>query len=207
MTRILIRSIENRFFESLSPNKVIVLLGPRRIGKTFLLKKLVSKLEEPYLMLNGEDLDTRTKLEHRSKQNYLHLLGSKRVLLIDEAQKIPEVGKVLKLIVDEIEGIRIVVTGSSAFDINIYTGEPLTGRKKDFNLFALSESEFSQIENPIEKIGNLKQRLVYGSYPELVNIPDETDKREYLQNLVNSYLLKDILEFEFEFLLPQPLNH
>jgi len=153
-------------------------------------------LEEPYLLLNGEDLDTRTKLEHRSKQNYLHLLGSKRVLLIDEGQKIPEVGKVLKLIVDEIEGIRIVVTGSSAFDFNKYTGEPLTGRKKDFNLFALSESEFSQIENPIEKIGNLKQRLVYGSYPELVNIPDETDKREYLQNLVNSYLLKDILEFE-----------
>jgi len=123
-------------------------------------------------------------------------LGSKRVLIIDEAQKIPEVGKVLKLMIDEIDGLKILVTGSSAFDLNKYTGEPLTGRKREFNLFALTEQEFDQIEDKIEKVSNLKQRLVFGNYPELIQLQDEIDKREYLQDLVNSYLLKDILEFE-----------
>ena len=98
--------------------------------------------------------------------------------------------------VDEIEGIRILATGSSAFDINKYTGEPLNGRKKTFNLFALSEAELGQVEDDIQRMANLKQRLVYGNYPELLQIPDEDEKREYLQDLVNAYLLKDILEFE-----------
>ena len=126
----------------------------------------------------------------------MNLLGSKRILIIDEAQKIPEVGSILKLMVDEIEGIRILVTGSSAFDINQYTGEPLTGRKKTFNLFALCEEEFNQVETEVQKIANLKHRLVYGSYPELLQLPNSDDQREYLQDLVSAYLLRDILAFE-----------
>ncbi len=196
MDKILSRTIEEQVKKSMIANKVVTLLGPRRVGKTVLIKQLIDNLKEPYLLLNGEDVDTRKILEHRSKQHYLNLLGDKRMLFIDEAQKIPEVGKILKLMVDEIEGIRILVTGSSAFDINKYTGEPLTGRKKDFNLFTLSEQEFDQVENDIEKISNLKHRLVYGNYPELLQLSDDDDKREYLQGLVNSYLLKDILEFE-----------
>lgn len=196
MKKILRRTIEENIKKSLVPNKVVVLLGPRRVGKTVLVKGLTTNLKEPYMLLNGEDADTRKKLEYRSKQNYLNLLGSKRILIIDEAQKIPEVGKILKLMVDEIEGLKVLVTGSSAFDMNKYTGEPLTGRKKDFNLFALSEQELDQIENDIEKVSNLKHRLVYGNYPELLQFEDEEDKQDYLQNLVNSYLLKDILEFE-----------
>ena len=196
METILTRSIENQVIKSLAPNKVVILLGPRRVGKTVLIRQIIERLEEPYLLLNGEDVDVRKRIEHRSKQHYLNVLGSKRILIIDEAQKIPEVGRILKLMVDEIEGIRILATGSSAFDINKYTGEPLTGRKKTFNLFALSEAELGQVEDDIQRMANLKQRLVYGNYPELLQIPDEDEKREYLQDLVNAYLLKDILEFE-----------
>ncbi len=196
MQTILTRSIESQVLKSLVPNKVIILLGPRRVGKTVLIRQIIESIEEPYLLLNGEDIDIRKRLEHRSKQHYLNLLGSKRILIIDEAQKIPEVGSLLKLMVDEIQGIKILVTGSSAFDINKYTGEPLTGRKKTFNLFALSEKELDQVEDEIQKMSNLKQRLVYGNYPELLQFEDEDEKREYLQDLVNAYLLKDILEFE-----------
>ncbi|MCB0540924.1 MAG: ATP-binding protein [Bacteroidetes bacterium] len=186
------RIIEDQVIKSLVPNKVLILLGPRRVGKTVLIKQVIQKLNEPYLLLNGKDFSVLEILSRRSVQNYKNLLGDKRVLLIDEAQKIPDIGKILKLMVDEIEGIRIL----SAFDIGKYTGEPLTGRKKTFNLFSLSEQELDQIENQIEKRDNLRQRLIYGNYPELVQINNLEDKAEYLNEIVNSYLLKDILAFE-----------
>ncbi len=190
------RTIEKKLFSSMVPGKVIVLLGPRRVGKTVLINKIIENLNEPYLLLNGENLDARKLLEYRSTQSYINLLGGKKVLIIDEAQKIPEIGAKLKLMIDEIEGLRILVTGSSAFDINKYTGEPLTGRKKTFNLFPLSESELNQTEDIISKKANLRQRLVFGNYPELIHIPDTEEKTDYLKDLVNSYLLKDILELE-----------
>ena len=196
MNNLLKRSIEDQVFKNLIPNKVVVLLGPRRVGKTVLIHQIIDQLTEPYLLLNGENMDSRKILAHRSTQNYLNLLGSKRLLIIDEAQKIADIGEILKLMIDEIVGLKILVTGSSAFDINKYTGEPLTGRKKTFNLFALSEEELDQTEDIIQRAANLKQRLIYGNYPELIHLPDKEDKRDYLQELVNSYLLKDILEFE-----------
>lgn len=190
------RSIEEQILESLIPGKVVVLLGPRRVGKTILLQQVIESLDEPYLLLNGEDFAVVDLLYRRSAQNYKNLLGDKRVLLIDEAQKIPEIGKVLKLMIDEIEGLRVLVTGSSAFDIDKYTGEPLTGRKKTFNLFPLSEAEYNQIESLVSKNDNLRERLIYGNYPELVQIKNKEDKADYLREIVNSYLLKDILTFE-----------
>ena len=190
------RSIEGQIIDSLFPNKVIVLLGLRRVGKTILLEQVISRLDEPYLLLNGEDFAVVDLLSRRSVQNYKNLLGDKRVLLIDEAQRVPEIGKVLKLMIDEIKGLRVLVTGSSAFDIDKYTGEPLTGRKKTFNLFPLSEAEYNQIENLVSKKDNLRERLIYGNYPELVQIKNREDKADYLREIVNSYLLKDILSFE-----------
>lgn len=190
------RIIEDQVLKSLTPNKVIILLGPRRVGKTILIKQVIEKLEEPYLLLNGEDFTVLEILARRSVQNYKNILGDKRVLLIDEAQKIPEIGKILKLMIDEIEGLKILVTGSSAFDIDKFTGEPLTGRKKTYNLLSLSEQELDQVENIIEKKDNLRLRLIYGNYPELLHLNDLEDKSEYLKEIVNSYLLKDILAFE-----------
>lgn len=192
----IIRQIEKAILQSLQSNKVIVLLGPRRAGKTVLLKKLIGKIDKPYLFMNGEDVLSTQSLARRSAIHYKNLLQGKKILIIDEAQKVPDIGKILKLMVDEIEGIEIIVTGSSAFDITRYTGEPLTGRKKTFHLFPFSELEYFELEQPHEKKEYLRHRLIYGNYPELIHLPDNKSKIEYLQELLNSYLLKDILTFE-----------
>jgi predicted AAA+ superfamily ATPase len=118
------------------------------------------------------------------------------MLIIDEAQSIPQIGLVLKLMVDEISGLKVLVTGSSAFDLGNATGEPLTGRKSVFTLYPLSEREFSGTETIIERTDRLKMRLVFGNYPELIHLSDIDEKREYLIELINSYLLKDIFSFE-----------
>ncbi len=193
---ILDRIVEKQILKSLVPNKVVVLVGPRRVGKTILLNQIIKKIKEPYLLLSGEDFEVLSLLERRSIQNYKSILGRKRVLFIDEAQKIPDIGNKLKLMVDHIEGLKVLITGSSAFDIGNYTGEPLTGRKMTYNLFAFSEQELNQVENIIEKKGNLRERLVFGSYPELIHKSGNEEKAEYLREVINSYLLKDILAFE-----------
>lgn len=193
---VLTRTLENRLLNTLVPNKVILLLGARRTGKTILLKKVIQSLQEPHLFLNGEDMSVQELLARRTIANYQKLLGNTRVLVIDEAQKIPEIGQILKLMVDEIEGLKILVTGSSAFTITQETGEPLTGRKRTLNLYPLSEAEYDQIETPFQKQDQLRERLVYGNYPELLHLEDRKDKEEYLNEIVNSFLLKDVLSLE-----------
>ncbi|MFZ0472764.1 MAG: AAA family ATPase, partial [Bacteroidales bacterium] len=144
--KIIKREISNSILGKLKPNKVVIISGARRTGKTFLLKEIIKNIKEPYMLLNGEDFNTSMLLSKRSAENYRQLIGSKKYLLIDEAQKIPEIGSILKLMVDELPGIRIIATGSSAFDLGNLAGEPLTGRKYTINLFPLSEREFNQAE-------------------------------------------------------------
>lgn len=190
------RAIEDEVLKYLRPNKIVVLLGPRRVGKTVLIQQILNRISEPYLLLHGEDQDVRRQLEYRSTQRYKNIIGGKSLLIIDEAQKIPEIGNVLKLMVDTIAGIKILATGSSAFDLEKFTGEPLTGRKHTFYLFGLSEKELNQTENIFEKEANLRNRLVYGNYPELIHLEDLQERKAYLDELIKSYLLKDILEFD-----------
>jgi predicted AAA+ superfamily ATPase len=190
------REIATLVIGKIGPDKVIIINGARRVGKTFLLKEIIKEINEPYVLLNGEDINTHVILSKRSVANYRQFLGSKKILIIDEAQKIPEIGRILKLIVDELSGIKVIVTGSSAFDLMNNTGEPLTGRKYTFDLFPLSEREFSQLETPIEHVDRLNQRLIYGNYPELLHLPDGLEKRDYLNEIISSYLLRDILIFE-----------
>jgi len=189
------RAVETSLKKALQPNKVIVLLGPRRVGKTILIDKLIKKVKKPHLLLNGEDVLVQQSLERRSIAHYKNLLVDVKLLIIDEAQKIPEIGSILKLMIDNIPGLEIIVTGSSAFDISRLTGEPLTGRKKTIHLFPFSELEYNQIENQIEKQEHIRHRLVYGNYPELTHIKDNKDKASYLKEMLNSYLLKDILTY------------
>ena len=190
------RDITENIIKKLQPNKVVIVFGARRVGKTVLVKEILETIDEPILSLNGEDINVHDKLAIRSVENYKQLIGSYRVLYIDEAQKIPDIGLKLKLMVDEIEGLKIIISGSSSFDISKEAGEPLTGRKYTFNLFALSENEYTQIENSISKIDKLRERLIFGNYPELLHLPDQTDKIDYLNDMVSSYLLKDILVYE-----------
>jgi hypothetical protein len=190
------RSIEKKFDKVLQPNKVLILLGARRVGKTELLKSQIEKLKESYLLLNGEDAATVSVLNNRTVENYKRLLGEVRLLVIDEAQTIPEIGKILKLMIDEIKGLKIIATGSSVFDLENELGEPLTGRDITVKLFPLSQMELSTQENLIETRGRLEERLILGSYPELQQYIGWDDKVKYIDGLVNSYLIRDILAFE-----------
>lgn len=192
----ILRKAENLIKNKTKPGKVVVLHGARRVGKTFLIKKYLETVDEKYIFWNGEDFAVHELLSRRSIQNYKNILGGTKLLVIDEAQKIPAIGQVLKLIVDSFEDLKVIVIGSSAFDIANLTGEPLTGRKYEIMLYPVSENEFMQFEKPEERHDNLLQRLVYGNMPELINIGDPDDKAAYLREVVNSYLLKDIIAFE-----------
>ena len=192
----LVRDLSENIIKKLKPNKVVIILGARRVGKTVLVKEILRKLNEPFLALNGEDINVHDKLAIRTVENYKQIIGSYKLLYIDEAQKIPEIGLKLKLMVDEIEGLKVIISGSSSFDIYKDAGEPLTGRKYSFNLYAISENEYNQVENNISKVDKIRERLIYGNYPELLHIPDQEDKVDYLNEMVSSYLLKDILVYE-----------
>ena len=190
------RAIEKTLIERLIPNKVNLIFGTRRVGKTFLLKKILSTVGFKTLSLQGEDADTQRLLAERSIANYQRILQNIELLVIDEAQAIPEIGKILKLIIDNIEGIRVIVTGSSAFDLANLSGEPLTGRAFFHELYPISQQELMEQENALQTTQNLEDRLIYGGYPELWNLPFGVSKAEYLKELLNTYLLKDIIAFE-----------
>ena len=192
----LVRELSNLILNKLQPNKVVILYGARRVGKTMLVKEILANVNEPILRLNGDDINVHDKLSIRSIENYKQILGTCKLLYIDEAQKIPEIGLKLKLMIDEIEGLRIIISGSSSFDIHKNDGEPLTGRKYTFTLYTLSENEYTQIENNINKMDKVRERLVFGNYPELLHLPDRQDKVDYLNEMISSYLLKDILVYE-----------
>lgn len=187
---------ERKILDKLKPKKVCVLLGPRRVGKTELIKKIADQSKEPVLFLNGDDIRTHLLLEERSVANYRQVLGDNKLLIIDEAQEIENIGQKLKLIVDEIDELKVLITGSSAFEINNQVGEPLVGRKHVFHMYPLAQLEYASVENSLQTAENLEERLIYGSYPELLHIPDFKQKQNYLNELVFSYLIKDVLSFE-----------
>jgi hypothetical protein len=191
------REIKARFLEKLVAGKVLILLGARRVGKTSFIKELVKEnITEPLLSLNGEDMSVSEIFKNRTIENFKRLIGNNKILIVDEAQKIDGIGQALKLMTDEFPDLKIIVTGSSVFDLGNKLGEPLTGRKNSFYLFPLSQSEFSTKENLIETKSNLEERLIFGSYPEILSYASAKDKTDYLNELVSSYLLKDILEFD-----------
>lgn len=191
------RGIDLLFHKKVLPNKVLILLGARRVGKTAFIKNYLSKIpKNDFLQLNGEDINDANLLKERSVSNYSRLLANVKLLVIDEAQNIPEIGLILKLIVDSIDGIKIIATGSSVFDLSNKLGEPLVGRKNTIYLFPLAQMEFSNYENYKATSSKLEERLLFGSYPELEQYPDWNDKISYLKEIINAYLLKDILIFE-----------
>lgn len=181
--------------QSVKPNKVTVVYGPRQTGKTTLLQKYLENRKN-YLLLNGEDIFVQQQLSSQSIQQLKTLIGNNKLLVVDEAQKIPNIGINLKLCVDHIKDLSVIATGSSAFDLNKYIGEPLTGRKHVLKMFPLSQLELNTIENSIIREAHLESRLIYGSYPEVVLCETNEEKKEYLIELVNDYLCKDILELE-----------
>lgn len=190
------RLIQDQLTSKIGLNKVLLLFGTRRVGKTFLLKQIEKSLDIPFIHFNAEDNESRVLLENRSAANYKRLIGDHKLVIIDEAPVIPEVGKCLKLMIDEIEGLTIIATGSSVFDLSNKTGEPLTGRSYTHFLYPVAQIELSAQENFLQTMQSLDERLIFGSYPEVLNLNTLEQKADYLKDLVNSYLLKDILVFE-----------
>jgi predicted AAA+ superfamily ATPase len=194
--KIVSRLLEAKLEANIGKNKVLLVMGTRRVGKTFLLKAIEKKLDRQIIKLNGEDLDVQETLQNLREANYRRIIGDANLVFIDEAQAIPEIGKVLKLMIDSFSELTIIATGSSSFDLLNKAGEPLTGRKISFHLYPLAQAELSKIESPLETQQYLEERLILGSYPELLQLNTFKEKSEYLLDLIQSYLLKDILSFE-----------
>ena len=178
------------------PGKVVVIYGPRRVGKTTLLKKYLESVHEEVLFVNGDDIVVRQYLESRSTEKLTDFVGNHSLLLVDEAQYVKQIGLNLKIIVDNIPSLRIIATGSSSFDLAKDIGEPLTGRKKVLKLLPLAQLEIAHIEKPHQTKANLDARLIYGAYPEVVLLRSNTERQAYLHELLSSYLFKDILQLE-----------
>ena len=189
------RTLQPILEQALPLQKVTLLLGARRTGKTALLQVMYANYRDKTLWLNGEDVDTHALLEHRSEGNYRRLLAGKSLLIIDEAQYIPDIARKAKLMIDTITPLHIILTGSSAFDL-VQMGEPLVGRNITLQLYPLSYAEWKQQEDALQTRQSLPDKLVFGNYPELSRLPDAAQKENYLRELVQTYLLKDILAFE-----------
>ncbi len=186
----------------LQPNKVVLLLGARRVGKTTLLHQFLDEVSgkkfpvDSILFLNGDDIYTKQFLESQSIVRLKEFIGQKKLIIVDEAQYIEQIGLNLKLIVDHIPGVYILASGSSSIQLEGVTGSPLTGRKYELHLFPFSQSELMTMETIVETTANLEARLIYGSYPEVVLANDHERRKAYLNEIINSYLLKDVLSFE-----------
>ncbi len=180
-------SISDRLFRG----KVILLFGPRQSGKTTLMEALLAKRSEPVLALNGDEMDVRGLLSDVTSTSLRALFGKSRIVFIDEAQRIQDIGTTLKLCVDRYPDIQLIATGSSAFELADRTMEPLTGRKYQHTLLPVSFAELVDHHGLIEERRLLETRLLYGSYPEIVT--HQGEEEELLRLLASSYLFKDIM--------------
>ncbi|OGH64791.1 MAG: AAA family ATPase [Candidatus Magasanikbacteria bacterium RIFCSPHIGHO2_01_FULL_41_23] len=178
------------------PGKAVVIFGPRRTGKTTLVKKFLANYSAKYLFVTGEDINIREYLSSESIEKLKSFIGSNKLVVIDEAQKIPQIGLNIKLIIDHLPEVAVIATGSSAFDLARNLGEPLTGRKYTLKQYPLAQLEIAQIENLAETNAHLEDRLIYGSYPEVVIESGREERQIYLKDIVQSYLYKDILELD-----------
>jgi predicted AAA+ superfamily ATPase len=191
-SRKLFDAISNQCFKG----KVIILIGARQVGKTTLLKKLQKEINVPSIWLNADEADILQELTLAGTSTQLLQLFGKdnKLVIIDEAQQVPNIGKKLKLFYDTYPDIQLIATGSSAFELQNETNEPLTGRKREFFLYPLSFSELVSTTSLLEEKRLLNTRLVYGSYPEVINNPGK--EREVLRDIAVSYLYKDILQID-----------
>jgi predicted AAA+ superfamily ATPase len=189
----ILRAQEAHIRNKIGQGKAIVMLGARQTGKTTLLNSLFPANADT-LHLSGDEPDIRMAFEHATSTRLKSMIGKHRTLVLDEAQRIKNIGLTLKLITDHLPEVQLVATGSSAFELSNELNEPLTGRKWEFRLFPVSFSEMAHHHGTLAEKRLLPQRLVFGYYPEVVN--QSGNEREILKSLTDSYLYKDILLWE-----------
>lgn len=187
------RRLESIITEKLYDGKAILLMGPRQVGKTTLLKMLFTGRDD-VLWLNGDELDVQRLFDNVSATRLKAIFGNKKVIVIDEAQRIADIGLRVKLVTDQIPDVQLVATGSSSFDLANKMNEPLTGRKWEYKMYPLSFGEMVDEHGLLEEKRMVPHRLVYGYYPEVVMRPGE--EQEILRLLSDSYLYKDILALD-----------
>ncbi|RLD18029.1 MAG: ATPase [Bacteroidetes bacterium] len=188
------RELYHIIYEKLFKGKAIILTGPRQTGKTTLVKAILKEFPDESLFLNADEPDVRAQLEEASSTTLRNIIGDRKIIAIDEAQRISNIGITLKLITDEIKNVQLIVTGSSSLGLADKIHEPLTGRKFEYHLHPLSYSELVKNTGYLEERRQLESRLIYGSYPDVVNNPSE--EREILTNLTDTFLYSDILSLD-----------
>lgn len=185
------RTLENDLLNKIGSGKAILLIGPRQVGKTTLINKILKDKE--HLFLDSDDPTVRNLLTNPNTEQLKGIIGQHKVVFIDEAQRIPSIGMTLKIIIDQLKDVQLLVNGSSSFDLKSKLSEPLTGRKWEYELFPISWEEYENKHGYLVSEQQLENRLLYGFYPEIVN--HQGEEKQYLKQLVNSYLYRDILAF------------
>ncbi len=180
---------------SLRENKVVVIYGPRQVGKTTLVKQFLKTYPKKYVYHTGDEIPFASALAQCNLEILRKMFTDVDLVVIDEAQLVPNIGRAVKLIVDNLSSTRVILTGSSSFDLANKTGETLTGRKVVLTLYPVSQTEMLQLTSQFQLETHVTDVLVYGSYPAVLMAPSYSTKGEKLKEIVNSYLLKDILTF------------
>lgn len=188
--RLLQKTIESRLFAG----KAIIVIGARQVGKSTLFKLILEKQDYKALQLNCDEPEVRDMLSNINTAELRLLIADNRIVVIDEAQRVENIGMTLKLITDNFPEVQLLVTGSSSFELQDKLNEPLTGRKYEYHLYPISSAELMASNGLLGVKQTLEQRLVYGSYPDILNHAD--DAKELLMNLAGSYLYKDLLTLE-----------
>lgn len=178
----------------LNKKKAIIVIGARQVGKTTLLKQLPGFSKKKILWLNGDEADTRVLFQTASVTQLKKLIGKNEIVIVDEAQRIKNIGVGLKLITDGIPEVQLLVTGSSSLELNNTINEPLTGRKWEYQLYPLSFAEMVDHHGLLEEKRLISHRLLYGYFPDVINHPGE--EREILTQLTDSFLYKDVLSLD-----------
>lgn len=182
--------IENKLFKG----KAVILIGARQVGKSTLFRYIADGQHQPVLLLNCDEPEVKEMLTSINTPELKMLIGANRIVMIDEAQRIPEVGLTLKRITDNFPEVQLLVTGSSSFELQNNLNEPLTGRKYEYHLYPISTAELNDSRGLLAVKQMLEARLIFGSYPDVINHTDEA--KELLMNIAGSYLYKDLLSID-----------
>lgn len=185
--RILLASLRKKMFKG----KALLVFGPRQVGKSTIVDSLIATQDDPWVCFNGDDDDVREMLSKTSATKLKPIVGRNKIVFIEEAQRIPDIGLTLKILTDRFKDVQVIASGSSAFELANKTNEPLTGRKYEFMMFPLCFSEMVGHHGLIQEKSMLEHRMVFGYYPEIVMKPDE--EKTLLKLLADSYLYKDLL--------------
>ena len=188
------RTIFNQLYDNIGKKPILVLYGARQVGKTTLIKSIIAKFTKT-LYLQGDDPKDALLLEHRSAKELLELVSGYELVVIDEAQRVKDIGITLKLIADNIAVARVIATGSSSFELANKLNEPLTGRNRKFYLYPLSIKEVAAARGPMNVNKEIDSYLTFGMYPEIVNAVSREEKATLIKELAGDYLFKDLFLF------------